>query len=77
MLLHWPPPKGGYLGCHGAPSKGGRGYFVIRFVEFVWKKITSIVNKVLAVEINLYDVLHGFRDGRRLGTAIVEKNLPH
>ena len=50
---------------------------MIRFVEFVWKKITSIVNKVLAVEINLYDVLHGFRDGRRLGTAIVEKNLPH
>ena len=44
-------------------------------VGTIWKVCTSIVNSWLQSYILLHDVLHGFRQGRGTGTAIVEAKL--
>ena len=55
--------------------KGGGGYRSIGLVEAIWKVCTSIVNSRLQSSIVIHDVLHGFRQGRGTGTAIMEEKL--
>ena len=56
-------------------SKGSGEYRCIGLVETIWKVCTSIVNSRLRSSIVIHDVLHGFRQGRGTGTAIMEAKL--
>ena len=55
--------------------KGKLEYRGIGLVETIWKVCMSIVNIRLRSSIVLHDVLHGFRQGGRTGTAIMEAKL--
>ena len=55
--------------------KGDGGYRGIGMVETIWEVYTSIVNIRLQSFIVLHDALHGFRQGRGTGTAIMEAKL--
>ena len=55
--------------------KGNGGYRGIGLVETIRKLCTSIVNIPLQSSIVLDDVLHSFRQGRGVGTAIIEVKL--
>ena len=57
--------------------KGGGEYIRIGLVEVIWKVFTSIVNSRLRSTIILQDALHGFRQGRGTGTAIMEAKIEH
>ena len=52
-----------------------RGYRYIRLVETIRKVCTPIVNSWLQSSVVLHDVLHGFIQGGRTGTAIIEAKL--
>ena len=55
--------------------KGDGGYRGIGMVETIWEVYTSIVNIRLQSFIVLHDALHGFRQGRGTGTAIMEAKV--
>ena len=55
--------------------KSGGGYRSIGIVEGIWKVCTLIVNNRLRNSITLHDALHGFIQGRGMGTATIEANL--
>ena len=55
--------------------KGKREYRGIGLVETIWKVCTSIVNSRLRSSIVLHDVIHGLRQGRGTGTAIMEAKM--
>ena len=55
--------------------KGGGEYIWIGLVEVIWKVYVLIMNNKLHYNINLNDILYGFRQGRGVATAIMEKNL--
>ena len=56
------------------PKYGG-GYQVIGLVEVVWKVYATVLNFSLNRSVILYDVLHGFRLGRGIGTETLEAKL--
>ena len=54
----------------------GKGEFrEIGLVEVTWKVMTVILHQRLTVGIKQHDALHGFREGRGTGTAILEDKL--
>ena len=55
--------------------RGGREYRCIGLVETIWKVYGTIVNCRLQSSIVLHDLLHGFRQRRGAGTAIIESKL--
>ena len=55
--------------------KGQGEYRGIGLVDTIWKVCTSIVISRLKSSIVLHDVVHGFRQGRGTGTAIIEAKL--
>ena len=55
--------------------KGKVEYQCIGLVETIWKVWTSIFNSRIQSSIVLHDVLHGFRQGRGTGKAIIEAKL--
>ena len=55
--------------------KGGGYHIRIGLVEVVWKVVTVIIYLRLTSSITFHDVLHGFRAGRRTGTANLEFKL--
>ena len=55
--------------------KGKEEYRGIGLVATIWEVCTSIVNSRLRSSIVLHDVLHGFGNVRRTGTAIMESKL--
>ena len=56
------------------PKRTG-GYRGIVLVEVMWKVVAVILNRRLTSSITFHDVLHGFRAGRRTGTATLESKL--
>ena len=56
-------------------TKVGGEYIGVGLVEFIWKVYESIMNKMLQSSITLHNALHGFRQGREMGTATMEVNL--
>ena len=58
------------------PKGASRNFRGIVMVELLWKTVTSLMNFRLTPAINFHDVLHGFRAGRRKGTADLEAKLP-
>ena len=56
-------------------SKGKGDYRGIGLVETIWNICTLIVNSRLRSSTVLHDVLHGFRQGRGAGKAILESKL--
>ena len=51
------------------------GYRGIVLVEVIWKVCLLIMNNRIQQNINLHDALHGFRQGRGMGTATMEAKL--
>ena len=56
-------------------SNGRREYRLIGLVETIFKVYTSISDSRIRSSIVFQDVLHGFRQGRGTGTAIMEAKL--
>ena len=56
-------------------EKGSRDHRRIGLVKIIWKVCMSIFNSRLQSSIVQHDVLHGFRQGRGTGTAIMEAKL--
>jgi hypothetical protein len=56
--------------------KGGGDYRGIGLLEPIWKCIERVIDHRLnAIELHKHDCLHGCRDGRGTGTAIIEAKL--
>ena len=51
------------------------GYWEIGMVEVLWKLCLVVVNFHLKSSIVLHDALHGFREGRGIGTATLDSKL--
>ena len=51
------------------------GYRGIRLVEMLWKVFSVVVDFRLKRSVVLHNTLHGFREGRGTGTAMLEANL--
>ena len=45
-------------------------------MEVLWKAVARLLNRRITADILYHDVLHGFRAGRRKGTADLEAKLP-
>ena len=56
-------------------SKGGKDYRGIGLVEVMWKVVAAILNLRLTASITFHNFLHGFRAGRRTGTATLKAKL--
>ena len=56
-------------------SKGTTNTQGIGLLETLWKVVEVLINTRLRVSLQLHDVLHGFRAGRGVGTAIMELKL--
>ena len=41
----------------------------------MWKVVEALINACLCASLQMYDVLHGFKSGRRTGTAIMMLNI--
>ena len=57
--------------------KGRGGYQGIDLVEVLWKVCSVVVNCCFKMIVVLHDALHGFREGRGIGTAALQANLEH
>ena len=55
--------------------KGKKDYRGIILVEVMWKVVAAIINCRFTSSITYHDALHGFRAGRRTGTATLESKL--
>ena len=55
--------------------KGKGGYMGIRIVEVLCKVCSFVVNCRLKKSVVMHDALHGFREGRGRGIAMLEANL--
>ena len=47
----------------------------IGLLETLWKVVEALIENRLCSSLQMHDVLHGFRDGRRTGTAIMELKI--
>ena len=47
----------------------------IGLLETLWKVVEALIDTRLRASLNMHDTLHGFRDGRGTGTAIMELKL--
>ena len=47
----------------------------ISLLETLWKVVGALINTCLSASLHMHDVLHGFREGRGTGTAIMELKL--
>ena len=56
------------------PQSGGK-YRGIGLLEVSWKLISSIINKRIIKTVKFHESLHGCRQGRGTGTAILEVKL--
>ena len=57
------------------PKREGGGHRGIGPMELVWKVCAAVLNYRLKRSVILHDALHGFREGRGMGTATLEANL--
>ena len=57
------------------PKGVGTEFKGIGLVEVLWKAIFGIINIQIVSSIQLNDALHGFRAGRRTGTATLKDKL--
>ena len=55
--------------------KGKKYYRGIGIMEFMWKVVADILNRRLTASITFDAFLHGFRAGRRTGTATLKAKL--
>ena len=55
--------------------KGKGEFWGIGLVEVTWKLMTVILHRRQTTGLQLYDVLHGFWEGRGTGTATLEAKL--
>ena len=55
--------------------KGKGEYIGIGLVETIWKVCTSIVNSRFRSSIVLHDIIHGFKQRRGAGKAIMEAKM--
>ena len=57
--------------------KGKEGYRGIGIVEVLWKLCSGVVTFRMKRSVMLHDALRGFREGRWVGTSMMEANLEH
>ena len=54
----------------------GKGYYRdIGLVEVVWKVVAAILSFRITASITYHDFLHGFWEGRGIGTATLEAKI--
>ena len=58
-------------------SKGNVNYREIGLIEFLWKTIPGLINRIIGAPVIYHDNLHRFKAGRVTGTAYLEIKLPH
>ena len=63
------------MGNDGPPPKIEGGYSGIGVVEVLWKVCSVVVNFSLKSGVVLHDDLHGSREGRGAGTAMLDAKL--
>ena len=54
------------------PGTNSKRYYLL---ETLWKVVEALINTRIRVILQFHDVLHGIRDRRGTGTAIVELKL--
>ena len=57
------------------PKREGGGHRGIGPMELVWKVCAAVLNYRLKRSVILHDALHGFWEGRGMGTGTLEANL--
>ena len=55
--------------------KGTTNKWVIGLLETLWKVVEALTDNFLRASLQLYNILHGFRSGRRIWTAIMDLKL--
>ena len=71
-------PAGGSTVADNDPIPEREGeYWGIKLVEVTRKVFVEVVNCHLKQSVELHDALHGFREGRGMGTATLEAKLEH
>ena len=65
--------------CHGIlvliPKSTPGEYRGIALLDIIYKLVSSIINQRISSKIEFDDAIHGFREGRGTGTAILEAKL--
>ena len=55
--------------------KGTTNKWVIGLLETLWKVVEALTDNFLRASLQLYNILHGFRSGRGIWTAIMDLKL--